>query len=112
MSHSSAVMWAVMVAIGIGTWLMRLSFLALLTRVESIPEPVLRVLRLVPAATFAAIVLPALTHSTGAFDLATARFVAGIGAGLVAWRTGNVLATIAAGMLLLWGVDAAGWLDA
>jgi branched-subunit amino acid transport protein len=54
------------------------------------------------------LVLPALTHSTGDFDLATDRFIAGAIAGVVAWRTKSVLATIAIGMGSLWVLQAVG----
>jgi branched-subunit amino acid transport protein len=109
--HGTVVVWAVIAVIGVGTWLIRLSFIALLGRVEVIPPQLLRILRLIPAAVLAAIVAPALTHASGTFDLATDRFVAGVGAALVAWRTRNVLATIIIGMGLLWGLDALGWLS-
>jgi branched-subunit amino acid transport protein len=108
--HSTSVVWWVIATIAVGTWLIRLSFIALLARVDVIPPLLLRILRLIPAAVLAAIVAPALTHATGVFDLATDRFVAGLGAGFVAWRTRNPLATIVAGMGLLWGLDALGWL--
>ena len=85
-----------------------MSFIALFGRIETIPEWVLRILKLIPAAVMAALVAPALTHATGEFDLATARFAAGIIAGLVAWRTRNVLATITTGMTALWILQALG----
>lgn len=109
MTYSTAAVWGVIGTIGLGTWLIRLSFIALLGRVEHVPPLMASILRLIPAAVLAAIVAPALTHSTGTFDLGTARFVAGVVAGLVAWRTRNVLATIGAGMAALWGLDALGW---
>jgi branched-subunit amino acid transport protein len=109
--HGTAVVWAIIAAIAVGTWLIRLSFLALLGRIGVIPPLLLRILRLIPVAVLAAIVAPALTHATGAFDLATDRFVAGAGAVLIAWRTRSPLATIVVGMGLLWGLDALGWLD-
>ena len=110
MTYSTAVVWGVIGAIGLGTWLIRLSFIALLGRVEHVPPLMASILRLIPAAVLAAIVAPALTHSAGTFDLGTDRFVAGVIAGLVAWRTRNVLATIGAGMVALWGLSALGWL--
>ncbi|MEE9582537.1 MAG: AzlD domain-containing protein, partial [Acidimicrobiia bacterium] len=64
--------------------------------------------RLIPAAVLAAIVAPSITHASGAFDLGTDRFVAGVIAGVVAWRTKNVLATIGVGMGVLWLLQAAG----
>lgn len=109
-SHSTLTIWAVLAAIGVGTFLIRLSFLVVLARVDAIPPLVTRILRLIPAAVLAAIAMPALTHANGAFDLATDRFVAGAVAAVVAWRTRNVVATIAVGMSVLWGLDALGWL--
>ena len=108
-SHSTVAIWGILAAIGIGTFLIRFSFLAVLARVDAIPPLVTRILRLIPAAVLAAIAMPALTHAAGTFDLATDRFVAGTVAALVAWRTGNVVATIAVGMGVLWAIDALGW---
>ncbi|MEX2323617.1 MAG: AzlD domain-containing protein [Acidimicrobiia bacterium] len=108
-SHSTLAIWGTLAAIGIGTFLTRFSFLAALARVDAIPPLVTRILRLIPAAVIAAIAVPALTHATGTFDLATDRFFAGTVAAFVAWRTRNVVATIAVGMGLLWAVDALGW---
>ena len=103
---SAPAVWVLVGIIGAGTWMLRMSFLALLGRVEHVPPVVTRVLRLIPAAVLAALVLPALTHAGGSFDLATDRFAAGVLAGLVAWRTRNVLATIAVGMVGLWILQA------
>ncbi|MEX0826346.1 MAG: AzlD domain-containing protein [Acidimicrobiia bacterium] len=107
-SHSPALIWALIGMIGLGTWLIRLSFLALLGRVEHMPPMLGRILRFIPAAVLAALVLPALTHSTGEFELATDRFIAGAIAGVVAWRTKSVLATIVIGMGSLWILQAVG----
>jgi branched-subunit amino acid transport protein len=109
-SHSPLLLWALIGSIGLGTWLIRLSFLALLDRVERVPPALGRVLRFIPAAVIAALVLPALTHATGEFDLGTDRFAAGLIAAVVAWRTRSVLATIAVGMGALWSLQALGWL--
>jgi branched-subunit amino acid transport protein len=109
-THSGAVIWVLVVLIGLGTWLIRLSFLALLGRVEQVPPTIGRVLRFIPAAVLAALVLPALTHSAGELDLATDRFAAGAFAAIVAWRTKNVLATIGVGMGALWLLQVLGWL--
>lgn len=99
---SPTVIWAVIGAIGVGTWLFRVSFLVLLARVDTIPPVVMRGLRLIPAAALAALVAPALTHAEGSFDLGTTRLLAGLIALAVAWRTQNVLATIGTGMGMLW----------
>jgi branched-subunit amino acid transport protein len=109
-AYSTATVWTVLGVIGLGTLLLRVSFIALLGRVEDIPPLTMRILRLIPAAVLAAIVAPALTHSAGPFDIATDRFVAGVVAAVVAWRTRNVLATLVVGMGVLWGLDALGWM--
>lgn len=109
-SHSPTLIWLLVGLIGVGTWLVRVSFIALLGRVEEVPPALGRVLRLIPAAVLAALVLPALTHSAGELDLASDRFVAGTLAAIVAWRTKSVLATISIGMSALWLFQALGWL--
>ncbi len=98
----AATVWAIFVVAGAGTYALRLSFLALLGRGGDVPPAARRALALVPPAVLAALVAPALARSGGEFDLATARFAAGAFAALVAWRTRNVVATLVAGMGLLW----------
>jgi len=103
---SPGLIWLLVVLIGVGTFLIRVSFLALIGRVERVPDWGTRILRLIPAAVMSAIAAPALTHATGAFDLASERFFAGIIAAVVAWKTKNVVATLAAGMAALWILQA------
>ena len=103
---SPPLVWALIAVIGAGTWLLRISFLTLLGRVDQVPPTVARVLRFIPAAVLAALVLPALTHATGEFDLGTDRFAAGVRAALVAWRTRNGLATSSVGRGCLWLLQA------
>jgi branched-subunit amino acid transport protein len=105
-SHSAGLIWAMIVVAATGTWLIRLSFIALLGKVTVIPPLAMRILQLIPAAVLAAIVAPSLTHAYGSFDLGTDRFVAGLIAAVVAWRTKNVLATIGIGMSALWVLQA------
>lgn len=107
-THSPATIWVIVIAIGVGTLAIRWSFLAILGRVKVLPPVVGRVLRLIPAAVMAAILVPGLTHAGGSFDLGTDRFLAGAVAALVAWRTRNVLATIGTGMAVLWLAAAIG----
>jgi branched-subunit amino acid transport protein len=107
-NHSPGLIWVLIGVIGLGTWLIRVSFMALLGRVEQVPPMLGRILRFIPAAVLAALVLPALTHSTGELDLATDRFIAGAIAAVVAWRTKSVLATIGVGMASLWVLQAVG----
>ena len=55
-----------------------------------------------------AIILPELVLKGGELALGwrNARLLAGLVAALVAWRTRNVLLTIAVGMAALWGLQA------
>jgi branched-subunit amino acid transport protein len=99
--------WPALVAAGLVTYLTRLSFIALLGRFE-LPPLAARALRFVPPAVLSAIILPELVLKGGELDLGwhNARLLAGAVAALVAWRTRNVLLTIAVGMAALWGLQA------
>ena len=105
-SFSPTAIWVMIGLIGLGTLLIRMSFLVVLGSMERIPPVVERILRLIPAAVLPALVVPWLTHPQGHFDLGTLRFAAGVIAALVAWRTKNVLATITVGMCALWALQA------
>ena len=74
----------------------------------ALPPWLLRALRYVPAAVLSAIILPELLLSGGALDisLGNERLLAGLVGILVAWRTRNVLWTVAAGMVVLWLLQA------
>lgn len=102
-------LWAIVLVAGVGTYAFRLSFVMLFGRLEDVPNWLAFLLRFVPAAVLAALVAPAVLAPTGD-PLAGApppRLVAGGVAVLVAWRTENLFATIALGMVTLWVV---GWL--
>ena len=86
---------------GAGTYAMRASFLAVAHRMTQLPALVERVLRQIPPAALAAIVLPALVRPEGRLDPAQPRLVAGLVAALVAWRTRNVGLTLLVGMAVL-----------
>jgi branched-subunit amino acid transport protein len=100
---SALAIWALFLAIGLGTVLLRLSFIYLFGKIE-MPARLRRALRFVPASVLAALVFPALTHTAGHINLSLHNFrlLAGLGGALIAWRTRNVLLTIAVGMALLW----------
>jgi branched-subunit amino acid transport protein len=107
-TYATPTIWLLLAIIAAGTWTIRFSFIAFFGRIDTIPPWVLRILKLIPAAVLGALVAPALTHATGEFDVTTTRFAAGMIAGVVAWRTKNVLATISAGMGALWILQALG----
>ena len=94
--------WIAILAGGLITFLMRLSFIQLMRRLE-VPERTRRALRFVPPAVLSAIVLPELVMPTGGLDLSlhNYRLLAGCAAVLVAWKTRNALLTILVGMIVL-----------
>jgi len=70
-----------------------------------VPTRIKRPLRYVPPAVLAALVFPDLVtiRPSVAATLVDERLIAGVvAAGAVAWRTENVMATIASGMVTLW----------
>ncbi|QLC73643.1 AzlD domain-containing protein [Pseudomonas sp. LPB0260] len=104
---SNTTAWLIILTIGVGTYALRLSFIEMLGR-RSPPPYLQRALRFVPAAVMAALVLPALVNVDGAVDLSLGneRLLAGALAAFVAWRTRQVLLTLAVGMAALWLLQA------
>ena len=102
-TFNSAEIWTVIGVAAAGTFALRFSFIGILKRgPEDIPDLARRALRLIPAAVMAALALPGLTNPQESFDLWNERMLAGLIAAAVAWRTKNVVATIAVGMAALW----------
>jgi branched-subunit amino acid transport protein len=95
-----AEIWLILVVAGLLTYLIRLSFIALLGK-WSPPGWVSRALRFVPPAVLAAIILPELLVRENHFLPANPRLLAGVVAAGVAWRTKNVILTIVVGMAVL-----------
>src|SRR4051794_33550229 len=95
-------LWLVVIAIGILTYAIRLSFILALDRL-AVPPLAQRALRLVPPAVLSALIFPDLLFHDGAvdFSLGNARLVAGVIAAVVAWRTRNVFLTVGLGMVAL-----------
>jgi branched-subunit amino acid transport protein len=94
--------WLVMLAAGLMTFAIRLSFIYLFGRFPT-PELVQRSLRFVPPAVLSAILVPELFMHAGRPDvsLSNARLLAGLAAIAVgAWRK-NTLLTIVTGMVVL-----------
>ena len=96
-------LWLVLILGGLGTYLIRLSFILIFQHIQ-IPAYMERILRLVPPAVFSAIVLPELLVRDGTvqFTFTNLRLIAGLMAALVALKTRNVLVTIVSGMVILW----------
>jgi branched-subunit amino acid transport protein len=70
--------WPVILIAGAGTYAMRASFLAFAHRMTTVPPAVDRILRQIPPAVLAAIVVPALVRPEGHLDLWQPRLLAGI----------------------------------
>lgn len=93
--------WIVMIAVGLLTFAMRLSFVLLLERWQP-PEIIRRGLRYVPVAVLTAIFIPEMLIRDGelSFSPLNPRLIAGLVAILVAWKTRSALWTIVLGMLV------------
>lgn len=98
--------WVAITLSGIGTYAMRASFLVFAHRLADVPPGIQRLLRQIPPAALAAIVVPALLRPEGQLDLSQPRFAAGVVAGLVAWRTRNIAATLVVGVGIVMLIDA------
>jgi branched-subunit amino acid transport protein len=96
-------LWLILILGGLGTYLIRLSFILIFQHVQ-LPDYMDRILRLVPPAVFSAMVLPELLVRDGSIQFAftNLRLIAGLLAAIIAIKTRNVFATIASGMLILW----------
>lgn len=104
-SYSAVLLWGFIFLVGSLTFLIRLSFIGLFGYFDEIPSRIERALRFVPAAVLASLALPSfITLEPGAGGVAVDKLTAGLVAGGVAWRTQDVLATIAVGMATLWAV--------
>jgi branched-subunit amino acid transport protein len=99
--------WLIMIALAVGTFLIRISFILLLSN-RDVPPLLSSALRFVPPAVLTALVVPQILTRTNTMEISFAnpQLVAGIVAVLVAWRTRNVLLTILGGMAVLWILQA------
>ena len=95
--------WLIMIALALGTFLIRISFIILFSNREVHPL-IVRALRFVPASVLSALVLPQILTRNNSLriSLTNPQLIAGIIAALIAWRTKNVLFTILSGMVVLW----------
>lgn len=94
--------WVLIAGLAVASFVPRGAFILFLHRMP-LPASVQRALRFVPAAVFAALVIPDIAVAGGALRLGldNPKLVAALVAGPVAWRTRNTLATIVAGMAAL-----------
>jgi branched-subunit amino acid transport protein len=96
-------LWLMIIGGGVITYAIRLSFIMFFGK-RDMPPRLLSILRFVPIAVLSAIIFPQLFLVNGALALTlhNPRWIAGGLAAIVAWRTRNVLLTIALGMVALW----------
>ena len=106
---STPALWLAIVGAGAVTFALRLSFIALLGRMET-PLLLGRALRFVPAAVLTAVVIPLLFCENGSLEvsLGNERLLAGLVAALIAWRSRSVPLTLGGGMATLWALQAMG----
>lgn len=98
--------WVTVLIVGVGTFLLRFSFVHWLGKRE-LPDRFVAVLGLVPAAVLCALIVPNLIVIEGTFVLGRENprpFAAAI-ALLVALKSRNMFLSICAGMLTLWGLQ-------
>ncbi|MDP1819592.1 MAG: AzlD domain-containing protein [Acidimicrobiales bacterium] len=98
--------WIAIVFAGIGTYAMRASFLVFAHRMADVPPALQRLLRQIPPAALASIVVPALLRPEGHIDVVQPRLLAGAIAAIVAWRTRNIALTLVVGIASVMLVDA------
>lgn len=108
--YDPTTIWVIFSIVGLGAFVLRSSFIFLIGRLKDVPARVRGVLRFVPPAVLAALVVQAvlslsLEPSIG-LTFEPEKLLALALAAVVAWRTENILATIGVGMAALWGFHA------
>lgn len=93
--------WVAILLAGAGTFVMRASFLLAAHRLADVPPAVQRVLRQIPPAALASLVVPALVRPGGDLGLFHAELAAGLVAGVVGWQTRSTVLTLLVGMATL-----------
>lgn len=97
--------WTVIALVAVGVFVLRLSFLQLRGLVDEFPSGLEQSLAYLPVAVLAALIFPAVfTLDSTIGSVVNARAFAASMAIVVAWRTRNMVATIVAGMGVLWTV--------
>lgn len=100
---TTAQFWFVILVLAAGTWAMRSLPIMLHGHVPH-PPWLTRLLKHVPVAALTALVVPSALylHQGDSYSFAPPRTIAAVVALVVALRTKNTLATLAAGMVTLW----------
>ena len=99
MTASDAGIWAVILAVGLGTFGFRYSFVYLFEHVDEVPPAVEQALRYVAPAVLAALVAPSILVVDGSIAVVgNDRLLAGLVGAAVAWRTESIIWTMGAGV--------------
>ena len=95
--------WLMIIGMGLVTYFERVSFILLLGS-RRMPAWFERLLRFVPPAVLAALVLPAVVYRDDVIDVSfnNVRLLATLCAALAAWLSKSILVTIIVGMSALW----------
>ena len=99
-------LWIAIVGSAIGTYAMRASFLVFADRMAYVPPWAQRLLRQIPPAALAAIVVPAFFRPDAHLDVWSSELAAGAVAAIVAWRTRNIALTLFVGLGIVMLIDA------
>ncbi len=89
---------------GLGTYLIRVSFIAIGQRLERIPPRLELALSMIPPAVLASIAASSLLLEDAELRGLDEWHAAALIAGLVAWRTKNVALCLSVGMAIVWAV--------
>ena len=93
---------------GLGTYLFRVSFIALAGRLAAIPPRVETMLSMIPPSVLAAITANSLLFSGDSFRGFDEWHIAIVVTALVSWRTKNIALCLAVGMPVVWALAALG----
>ncbi|MGB5951424.1 MAG: AzlD domain-containing protein [Ornithinimicrobium sp.] len=91
---------------GVGTYLLRLSFIAFSSRLGTPSPRTESVLQLIGPAVLAALVANQLFVKDGGWIVQWDWWIGGIVTGLVAWRWRSAGVTMAVGLVVVWVLDA------
>ncbi|MBU2934690.1 MULTISPECIES: AzlD domain-containing protein [Pacificibacter] len=102
---STAQIWIIIIAMGIGTYVIRFSFLGLIGN-RDLPSWLLKMLRFTPVAVLPGVVAPMLIGSNAAHSADPLRLSAAMVTLVVGLLTRNVLYAIIAGLGVFFGLGA------
>lgn len=94
---------AAVVAVGLLTYASRAGLIVALAD-RSLPSELLRALRFVGPAVLSALVVSLLAEGDGISGIDPEEVAAVVAGGVVAWRTRNLIASLVAGMVVLWAI--------